>query len=416
MAERRTTDFDSSTAPEIKVPEPIVMSRAGSLQDLPLYETSKPSSNNNSSTVIMASQRPSRFSGNVPPPPRPSSSPQRRKSNDDGAAPSSTGGILSAPLAWVQKNRETRRRLQLQHEAEEQIRKIAVAEGMTRHHHHHHHHPTSSTTTGSLESVENDSADENFKIGTQHLSKSGEGMTAELDLGSDDEDDDEYMIPPVRIHPEPEMVVKDVEESGDGPPDSPRKHNEFKTPEYLLTPEQMHQIAIHVLPKTIAYCQWRRLYSLNRDGDSFDGCLRIIANVARTLVVVRTTKGAVFGGYADSPWRPMELARFYGSAQACLFSVKEPGVPMDQVENPKSLLNVYRWSGKNRYIQVCDTSSKMLAFGGGGSDGAFGLCIQEDFQTGSTGPCDTFDNAPLCPESTFKVTDVEIWEFLTGVF
>ena len=443
MPERTATGFDS-TAPEIKVPEPIVMSRAGSLQDLPSYDMSKPSSNSTSnssttpSTIVMASQRPSRFSGNVVVPPRPSSSPaQRRKSNDDASPP--PGGILSAPLlAWVQKNRETRRRLQLQQEAEEQIRKIAHAEGMTRHHHHHHHHqnhhpyPTSSSNTiGSMESADNDSTDENFRIGTQHLSKSGEGMTAELDLGSsDDDDDDEYMIPPVRIHPESHSVQAAALESDDGAPDSspPRGGNqEFKTPDYILTPEQMHHIAKHVLPKTIAYCQWRRLYSLNRDGDSFDGCLRIISHAARTLLVVRTTKGAVFGGYADSPWRPMELARFYGSAQACLFSVKEKeeepsGVPMvHQVEhkNPKSaggLLNVYRWSGKNRYIQVCDTSTKMLAFGGGGSDGAFGLCIQEDFQTGSTGPCDTFDNAPLCDESTFKVVDVEIWEFLTGVF
>jgi hypothetical protein len=292
------------------------------------------------------------------------------------------------------------------------LRKIAEAEGITRHHHQHHdyHYPTG-TTSGSGDSGENDSSDENYKIGIHHLSKSGQGMTAELDFGSHDED--EYMIPPVRIHSEPRPV--DTQQTEEGTPESPRK-NDFKTPEYLLTPEQMHQIAIHVLPKTIAYCQWRRLYSLNRDGDSFDGCLRIISNVARTLVVVRTTKGAVFGGYADSPWRPMEFARFYGSAQACLFSVEEPGVPIDQVQNPKSLLNVYAWSGKNRYIQLCDTSSKMLAFGGGGSDGAFGLCIQEDYQTGSTGPCDTFDNAPLCDETTFKVVDMEIWEFLTGVF
>jgi len=402
MDELSTTTVEKTT-PGVQVPKPIVMSRASSLHDFPTGGQS------DSSTSLAGNTRPSRASSTSDVPPTPSS-PNGKSSSETSVF---QGGILSAPLAWVQKNRETRRRLQLQHEAEEQLRKIAEAEGISRHKHHHdhHQHPTSVSTTGSPDSLESDSLDEGYKIGTQHLSKSGEGMTAELDLV---DEEDEYMIPPVRIHSERLTISTKASEEEEAP-ESPRK-NTFQTPEYLLSPEEMHQIAIHVLPKTIAYCQWRRLYSLNRDGDSFDGCLRIISNVSRTLVVVRTTKGAVFGGYADSPWRPMELAKFYGSAQACLFSVKEPDVPFTQVQNPKSLLNVYRWTGKNRYIQLCDTSSKMLAFGGGGSDGAFGLCIEEDFQTGSTGPCDTFDNAPLCDESTFKVVDVEIWEFLTGIF
>ena len=85
-------------------------------------------------------------------------------------------------------------------------------------------------------------------------------MTAELDLGSsDDDDDDEYMIPPVRIHPGSHSVQAAALESDDGTPDSspPRGGNQdIITPDYILTPEQMHHIAKYVLPKTIAYCQW----------------------------------------------------------------------------------------------------------------------------------------------------------------
>ena len=85
-----------------------------------------------------------------------------------------------------------------------------------------------------------------FKIGTQHLSKSGEGMTAELDWdldGNHDEDDDEFMIPQVRIHPEPRSMKKtastdSVEEDESASP----TRTVFKAPAYLLTPEQMHQI------------------------------------------------------------------------------------------------------------------------------------------------------------------------------
>jgi hypothetical protein len=342
--------------------------------------------------------------------------------NDDGS-------FLLSPLAWVQKSRERRRREYLQHQAEEQLRKIAEAEGFTRNGEDGNNHvslPSSGSGGSSYrygnsnnyghhdsnDATGNENADDAVKIGTQHLSKSGEGMTAELDWDLDENEDD-LLIPKVRIHPEPQLINN----TSEGDTVSPNKAD-FKAPAYILTPEQMHQIAIHVLPKTIAYCQWRRVYSLNRDGDSFEGCLRNVSHVARSLMVVRTTRGAVFGGYADSPWRPtgMGSARFYGSALACLFSVKDPEKFVEGIKSPKNLLNVYRWSGKNRYIQLCDSSSKMLAFGGGGSDGAFGLCVQEDFQSGSTGACDTFDNAPLCDQETFEIVDVEFWEFLTGVF
>ena len=65
---------------------------------------------------------------------------------------------------------------------------------------------------------------------------------------------------------------------------------------------------------------------------------------------------------------------------------------------------------------MCDVTHKMLAFGGGGDDGAFGLCVEEDFQTGSTGPCDTFDNKPLCNQENFEIVDLEFFEFMTGQF
>eukprot|EP00536_Pseudo-nitzschia_multiseries_P019235 jgi/Psemu1/328977/estExt_fgenesh1_pg.C_41800001 len=167
---------------------------------------------------------------------------------------------------------------------------------------------------------------------------------------------------------------------------------------------------------------WRRLYGLGRDGDSFEGCLRIIGAVKRTLMVVRTTKGDIFGGYADAPWHSRKAnatAHFYGSASSCLFSFNSTLTEFSRSSSPDDAsINVYRWTGKNRYIQVCDVSSKMLAFGGGGDKGAFGLCLQEDFQRGTTGHCDTFDNDPLCSshDRTFDIVDVEFWEFLTGVF
>lgn len=231
----------------------------------------------------------------------------------------------------------------------------------------------------------------------------------------------------------------------------------------ILTPTQMHQIARHVLPKGIASCQWKRLYSLVQDGDSFDVCLHYAQHDARTLLVVRTTRGAVFGGYAGEAWCP-KVEGYYGKSDSCLFSFLEeegeedksccenvdPLGPSSIAKTPvrsnrrsnlpqsppvfhrrpkKSLLDednsyeaslppikVYRYTGVNRYIQYCDANKKMMAFGGGGEEGSFGLCVEEEFQGGSTGPCDTFDNEPLCDQENFKIVDVELWGFLSGQF
>ena len=289
--------------------------------------------------------------------------------NSSGAA---TVGILSSGLAWVKNQREKRRRQYLESQAEEQLRKIAQAELKE---------GALQNSNASLDFSE--SSDTNIKIGCTKHSKSGEGVSGRIDLADALEEDDFYTS----------LQVKVEEEDG----------SSTLTP-YILTPEQMNQIAVNVLPKTIAFCRWRRLYGLARDGDSFDSCMRTITDVQRTLMVIRTTRGAVFGGYADSPWQSRHhgATKFYGSAQACLFSV-----------GTDKKLNVYKWTGKNRYIQLCEVSTKLLAFGGGGDDGAFGLCVEEDFQRGSSGPCDTFDNLALCDQENFDIVDLEFWEFLT---
>jgi len=271
-------------------------------------------------------------------------------------------------------------------------------------------------------------------FGTSDVSKSGEGASGMLFLSdidgicNDDEIYEDEVDDASNKNNNDDAKNNDVNDNDDDtiyPVRVTYVEGDEASP-YILSQDQMNEISKHVLPETIAYCRWRRLYGLGRDGDSFDGCLRIIGTVKRTLMVVRTTKGDIFGGYADAPWHSRgasSTAKFYGSASSCLFSfssVRNTSGFSTSSSPESSSIFVYRWTGKNRYIQVCDVSNKMLAFGGGGDKGAFGLCLQDDFQRGTTGHCDTFDNDPLCSapgvERTFDIVDVEFWEFLTGVF
>ena len=191
---------------------------------------------------------------------------------------------------------------------------------------------------------------------------------------------------------------------------------------FVLDQPKMNLIARFVLPRTIASCRWRRVYSLARDGDAFEACLGLIRREQRSLMVIRTDDNQIFGGYADSPWRPCH-GNYYGSAQACLWTFATTSEDQSSTKDSNKIessdphqLKVFKWTGINRYIQLCDVTHRILAFGGGGDSGCFGLCVEKEFQRGSTGPCATFGNEPLCDRELFKIADLEIWGFATGQF
>lgn len=406
--------------------------------------------------------------------------PQQQQQEQDESIPSNAkeGGILSCGLSWFDKKRDKRRRDHLKLEAVKQLQKIVEAERASR-------ISTGivgltsvdrsrslcdfdddnkslcAATSADQERIESNNSFSKKKsnpfsrmskskqaqyakkqsgsIGTSDVSKSGEGVFGMLTMSDIDvlcgDDAEESVV--ASLAPEPaETNTKedtihndndnDIDNDDDTTDTTPpvrvtRVEADEDSP-YILSEDQMNEISKYVLPESITYCRWRRLYGLGRDGDSFDGCLRIIGTKKRTLMVVRTTKGDIFGGYADAPWHSRHdssTAKYFGSAASCLYSFASPRSPLSTSSSPESSsINVYRWTGKNRYIQVCDVSNKMLAFGGGGDKGAFGVCLQEDFQRGTTGHCDTFDNDPLCSncERTFDIVDVEFWEFLTGIF
>ena len=353
-------------------------------------------------------------------------------------------GIMAQGLAWARRQRDRRQRQYLQFQAEKQLRKIRQAQeeekaaveapdpGRSLLDNPIFQNLMATTTTRSRQSsvdddafftegnnVDNDSGDDDNVLSTK-VSKSGRGYTVELPVSpSEPEEEDASWIPPVRVEDESDM----------------------STCPLILSASEMQQIAVHVLPQGIAYCKWKRYYSLARDGDSFDACLRSIERESKTLLVVRTSRNAVFGGFADEPWEQHVQggACYYGGPSACLFQVVVPAADAVAVVDEtaaaaaaaaegktatstsstaptKSKIKHYHWTGANRYVQLCDVKNKMLAFGGGGDDGAFGLCVHQDFQVGSTGPCATFANEPLCEQGHFDIVDMEIYGFLVGQF
>ena len=264
-----------------------------------------------------------------------------------------------------------------------------------------------------------------MKASSPRSTRSGEGMSVKVDYPGFDDNvcvidngssalfeqegggevrgNDSSFIAEIKIVPEPELY-----EVSSAPP--------------ILQPSHMESlISSGCLPPSLNFCKWKRLYSLARDGDSFEQFLRLVDGHERTVLVVLTTHGRMFGGYADSRWEARHTRHsasdFYGSAQACLFRFPNYGATAAAAGGggqggDEDRIIIYKWSGSNRYIQLCDAAKRALAFGGGGDNGYFGLCIEDDFRRGTTGHCSTFENEALCEEGYFECEDLEVWGFI----
>ena len=164
--------------------------------------------------------------------------------------------------------------------------------------------------------------------------------------------------------------------------------------------------------------------------------------------MLRTTKDVVCGGFAAQAWKAQKTSGFYGTGQSFLFSFGDDKVDsrskvrvtesiegtvdfiLNQLLNVCAIevcditraarnhqvLKVFKWTGKNRYFQLCSVSNQRLAFGGGGLDGNFGLCVEGDFVCGSSGYCETYGNEPLAPEPTFFIKDMEVYGISSACF
>ncbi|KIN92710.1 hypothetical protein M404DRAFT_172773, partial [Pisolithus tinctorius Marx 270] len=126
------------------------------------------------------------------------------------------------------------------------------------------------------------------------------------------------------------------------------------------------------------------------------------------LLVVKDSLDGLFGAWVGEGIIKGQNG-FYGSGEAFLWRCRTDASPP---------LEVYKWSGKNDYVVLCD--SDFISFGGG--DGHYGLYIDSSLLEGSSAPCPTFDNPVLCarPPShagvgmgkkdvSFECVGLEVW-------
>ena len=164
----------------------------------------------------------------------------------------------------------------------------------------------------------------------------------------------------------------------------------------------MKQLLATGLPLLHTFHKWDRLFSILRDGSSFHTFLANVKKSRKTLAVIETNEGKVFGFYAGETWKNrVGSAAFYGNGESFLWKLDEVGNVV-----------VYKWTGGNSFFQLCDATKGQIAMGGGGG-GEFGVCVDDDFMRGTSGACGTFGNeGPLSDEPCFDVINFEVYGFV----
>lgn len=127
------------------------------------------------------------------------------------------------------------------------------------------------------------------------------------------------------------------------------------------------------------------------------------ARATPEVLIIRDENDELFGIFVGEGIRPSRGQGYYGSGEAFMFKY-----------TPKNeLLRVWKWTGYNGYVALCEPD--FLSFGGG--DGRYGIWVDEGLLEGSSAPCPTFGNDVLCSPgrvkagaTEFECVGLEVWK------
>ncbi|XP_078114167.1 MTOR-associated protein MEAK7 [Sander vitreus] len=145
---------------------------------------------------------------------------------------------------------------------------------------------------------------------------------------------------------------------------------------------------------------WRLVFSTRLHGESFTRMAAgLTAVCGPTLLLIKDTKGHVFGGFASHAWEVKP--QFQGDSRCFLFSVF-----------PR--LRVYTATGYNQHFMYFNQNQQTMpnGLGMGGQQYYFGLWLDSDFGRGHSRArpkCTTYGSPQLSGEEDFTLDSMEVW-------
>mmetsp|Transcript_28045 Transcript_28045/g.39552 ORF Transcript_28045/g.39552 Transcript_28045/m.39552 type:complete len:290 (+) Transcript_28045:40-909(+) len=167
---------------------------------------------------------------------------------------------------------------------------------------------------------------------------------------------------------------------------------------HLLSDEDIEMLC-DALPGKEFCEKWTLLYNSDKHGKSYNRFCFHVTGRGETLVIIKDTKGNIFGGFAQT-WKDKH-PKFYGTHHNFVFTLH----PSKKVFKP---------TGYNDHFQYLNVATETLYNGVamGGQMSFFTWCINDDFETGHTrgNPSSTYGCPPLSGGDAFEVDYVEVWE------
>lgn len=195
-----------------------------------------------------------------------------------------------------------------------------------------------------------------------------------------------------------------------------------RTKNRLLTKDMGKELRSLFPSRIQLYTDWTLIYSLEQHGASLHSLYGKIetAQIPKRrvgyLIVIRDSRGGIFGGYCNEPWLPNEHRRYGGNGECFLWRLDQVQDIVLTQEKPAVKGNGWRLvgyphTGVNEFAMYC--TSKFLSMGAG--DGHYGLWVDDGLLKGVSYPCLTYGNEPLSQEGVkFHITGLEIWRIGGG--
>jgi hypothetical protein len=141
---------------------------------------------------------------------------------------------------------------------------------------------------------------------------------------------------------------------------------------------------------------WRPVFSIREDGESFSKFSGSIINRGPTLIIIKDDGGNIFGGFCSTSWKPGP--NFVGSSDCFLFQLYPQ-------------LNVYDSTPFNTNYQYFNLKQKTMpnGLGMGGQLEYFGFWIDAEFGIVRSSPsCSTF-HSPQLGVQEGRIAELEVW-------
>ncbi|CAF0897661.1 unnamed protein product [Adineta ricciae] len=159
------------------------------------------------------------------------------------------------------------------------------------------------------------------------------------------------------------------------------------------------------LPVRLSLAQPMLVFTTNEHGFRLQTLLNKVDELDHSILIIKATNGEIFGAFCAGLWSDRHNRAYFGFGESFLFTL----VPHE---------TRYAWVGQNlddtnrlnqaKREMFLFVDNEKLIIGGGNGDG---LSIDQSLCEGSTTHCDTFDNQPLCSQSYFSISILEMIAF-----